>query len=125
MPSKAATPAKQRQTTRDLTPAEFGLVEIMRHHRFGRIENLRIVAGQPVLRSDTRIVHVARINGTADELGLSLRDEDEFELKAAVWDLIGKLETLNNGVILRLEFRNGLPCLLETEAEVGRLQPRR
>jgi hypothetical protein len=38
-----------------------------------------------------------------------------------VWDLLGQLKELKNGVVLRLEFRSGLPCLLETEAEVGEL----
>ena len=56
----------------------------MRHHQFGRIENFRIDAGQPVLRPDTRIVRVARISG-AEEPAFAIRDHDEFEFKAAVW----------------------------------------
>jgi hypothetical protein len=44
---------------------------------------------------------------------------DEFELKAAVQDLLNQLKKLNSGTVLRLEFRSGLPCLLETEALVG------
>jgi hypothetical protein len=111
-----------RQTPRDLTPAELGIVQLMRHHQFGRIENLRIAAGQPVLGPATKIVRVARISGLPDEPGFSVRDEDEFELKAAVWNLILQLKALKDGTVHRLEFRNGLPCLLETEAEVDGLQ---
>jgi hypothetical protein len=92
----------------------------MRQQQFGRIENLRIEAGQPILRPDTKIVCVARINGSGDIPDVSI--QGELELKPAVRDLLGQLEKLSSAVVLRLEFRHGLPCLLETEAEVGELQ---
>src|SRR5260370_17374538 len=94
----------------------------MRQHQFGGMENLGIEAGQPILGPDTKIVRVARISGAAHEPEFSVQNEDEFELKAAVWDLLGQFKRLNSGTVLRLEFRRGLPCLLETEAEVGELQ---
>ena len=96
-PSKAVNPSLQpRQTTQDLTVAQRGLVQVMRQHQFGRIENLRVEAGQPILRPDTKIVRVARISGAADEPAFSVQNEDEFELKAAVWDLLGQLKKLNS-----------------------------
>jgi hypothetical protein len=107
----------QHQTTQDLTPAQRGLLEIMREHQFGRIENWRVEAGQPILRPDTKIVRVARINGSGDIPEGSI--QGEFELRPAVRDLLDQLEKLSSAMVLRLEFRHGLPCLLETEAEVG------
>ena len=107
----------QHQTTQDLTPAQRGLVQLMRQHQFGRIENLRVEAGQPILCPDTKIVRVARINGSGDIPEVSI--QGELELKPAVLDLLGQLERLSSAVVLRLEFRHGLPCLLETEAQVG------
>jgi hypothetical protein len=117
-PSKAVNPSlPQYQTPQDLTPAQPGLVQIMRQHRFGRIENLRVERGQPILRPDTKIVRVARINGSGEIPEVSI--QGELELKPAVLDLLGQLEKLSSAMVLRLEFRHGLPCLLETEAEVG------
>jgi hypothetical protein len=89
----------------------------MRPHQFGRIENLRVEAGQPILRPDTKIVRVARIGGAAE--APEVADQGAFELKAGIRDLLGQLEKLNTGTVLRLEFRHGMPSLLETEAEVG------
>jgi len=120
MPARALIPPLQpRQTTQDLTAGQRGLVQVMREHQFGRIENLRIEGGQPLLRPDTKIVRVARISGAAD--APEVADKGAFELKAAVRDLFGQLEKLNSGTVLRLEFRYGIPWLLETEAEVGDL----
>ncbi len=39
----------------------------------------------------------------------------EFELKRAVHDLFTELTRLGDGTIVRLEFRHGLPFLLEVE----------
>ena len=47
--------------------------------------------------------------------------QGELELKPAVRDLLGQLEKLSSAMVLRLEFRHGWPCLLETEAKVGEL----
>jgi hypothetical protein len=44
---------------------------------------------------------------------------DEFGLKQAVCDLLDELAQLSDGLVLRLEFRHGLPFLLETAAAVG------
>jgi hypothetical protein len=39
---------------------------------------------------------------------------DEFQLKRQVFDLFEELESLPDGTVVRLEFRHGLPFLLET-----------
>ena len=65
------------------------------------------------------IVRVARINGSGDIPEVSI--QGELELKPAVRDLLGQLEKLSSALVLRLEFRHGWPCLLETEAKVGEL----
>jgi len=40
--------------------------------------------------------------------------DEEFELKQAIRDLFAELARVNNGTVVRLEFKRGLPCLLET-----------
>ncbi len=73
-------------------------------------------AGQPLLDTSIKIVRVARLGG---ESGGITTTGDEFELKRAVRDLFRDLARLEDGMVLRLEFKRGLPCLLETLQSVG------
>ena len=100
------------RTTRDLTAAQRRLLQIMREHRFGRVENMRVQAGQPVLDASLKIVRVVRLGAEGSPTHFPIGDE--FELKQCVLDLFEELTTLRNGTIVKLEFRHGLPCLLET-----------
>jgi hypothetical protein len=43
-----------------------------------------------------------------------IHSTDDFELKKAVCDLLDELERLQNGMVVLLEFKHGLPFLLET-----------
>lgn len=101
------------QTTRHLTAAQRTLLLIMREHRFGRIENLVIRSGQPVLERATRLVRVARLGNKGD--GSATPITDEFEVKQAVRDLFQELASLHDGTVVRLEFKHGLPFLLEVQ----------
>jgi len=102
------------RTTADLSAAQRRLVEVMSECQFGRIENVPIQAGEPVLDRGARVVRVARLGG--DSGGTCVPRSGEFELKQAVCDLFNELLQLGNGLIVRLEFRRGLPCLLEITA---------
>jgi hypothetical protein len=88
----------------------------MHEHQFGRIENMRVLAGQPILDRDVRIVEVVRLGSqnTTNEVA-----SEEYELKRPVRDLFDRLARLDNGTVLRLEFRHGLPFALETTAHFG------
>jgi hypothetical protein len=108
------------RTNRDLTDSQRWLVQIMSEFQFGRIENLPVHAGQPVLDPGVRVVRVARLGGDGD--GTSASTTDEFELKQPVRDLFEELERLGDGVVLRVEFRHGLPCLLEMTAATQPLE---
>jgi hypothetical protein len=59
-------------------------VELMRVHQFGRVENMRVLAGQPILDHDVRVVQVARLGG---ENATSEVASEEYELKRLVRDL--------------------------------------
>jgi hypothetical protein len=104
------------QSTRDLSSAERTLLAIMTKHQFGRIENILVRAGQPVLDHGVKVVRVTRLAG--ESAGTRSIGTDEFELKRAVRDLFAELARLENGLILKLEFRHGLPFLLETGSGV-------
>jgi hypothetical protein len=96
----------------ELSDPQRSLLEIMREHHFGRIENMSIRAGQPVLDQDLKVVRVACFGGESG--GTKLPGRDEFELKRAVCDLFDELARLGHGTVVRLEFKRGLPCRLET-----------
>jgi hypothetical protein len=83
----------------------------MRKHQFGRIENLAIQGGQPFLTCGTKVVRIARLG--VEEAGF-LPCADDFDLKRPVRNLFEELERLQNGTVVKLEFRHGLPFLLET-----------
>ena len=89
----------------------------MRQHQFGRVENMPVQDGQPAPDRDTRIVRAVRFGGESS--GSKFPNADEFELKQSVRDLFDELARLRNGAVVRLEFRHGLPCLLETVASFG------
>jgi hypothetical protein len=89
----------------------------MREHQFGRIENMSVRAGQPILDQGLKIVRVACLSG--ENGGMKLLAGDEFELKRAVCDLFDELARLRDGTVVRLEFKRGLPCRLETTPHVS------
>jgi hypothetical protein len=113
----SATSEGMPRTTGDLTDAERWLVQIMSNYQFGRVENLAIRAGQPIIGQDVKVVRVAQLGG--DSGGTKIPVADEFELKRSVRDLFEELSRLGNGLIVRLEFKRGLPCRLETTARVA------
>ena len=104
----------RHRTTGDLTDAQRLLLRIMIEHQFGRLENVPVQGGQPVLDRGVKVVRVARLGGESG--GTTVPSTDEFELKQAVCDLFDELARLRYGEIVRLEFRHGLPFLLETIA---------
>jgi hypothetical protein len=85
---------------------------MMREHQFGRVENMAVRAGQPVLDRDLKVVRVACLGGESG--GATIPSSNEFELKGAVCDFFDELARLGHGTVVRLEFKRGLPCRLET-----------
>jgi hypothetical protein len=112
MPTDQSQTAREPLRTQDLSPAQHSLVDLMYLHQFGRIENMPVRVGEPILNSDVKLVRVARLGGSSD--AANFVGTDEFELKGQVRDLFEELERLQNGMVIRLEFRHGLPFLLET-----------
>lgn len=88
----------------------------MHVHQFGRIENMPVRAGVPVFDSDMRVVRVARLGSESD--GTRAVASKESELKKQVRELFEELDRLQDGTVIRLEFRHGLPFLLETTPRV-------
>jgi hypothetical protein len=90
------------------------LVQLMRTLRFGRIENLIVRDGEPVLTAEVRVVRVAKLGG---DIAPIIENALDFELKQPVRDLFEELMQIQNGTVL-IEFRHGLPFTLETVVQV-------
>jgi len=112
--SQTATKFRAHRRTQDLSPGQRSLVDLMHLHQFGRIENMSVRDGQPILDSTVNVVRVVRLAGNGH--GTTSVAGDEFELKRLVRELVTELARLGNGKVIRLEFRHGLPFLLETAA---------
>ena len=61
-------------------------------------------------------MNVVRVARLGDKSNWTKRNSGEFELKMQVRDLFAELMRLESGTVIRLEFRHGLPFLLETAA---------
>jgi hypothetical protein len=57
--------------TQDLSPGQRSLVALMHEHQFGRVENMSILAGNPVIDQNLKVVRVACLGGENDPLELT------------------------------------------------------
>ena len=100
-------------TKAGLTPPEAWLVELMQSMNFGRIENLTVRAGTPVLDPPPRVVRDVKLggeNGPRPEAA-----KQDFALKAQVRDLFAQLEAMGDGTVRCIEIRHGLPFKMAIE----------
>ena len=104
------------RATRDLSPAQLWLVRTMSESQFGPIEHLEVREWQPVSGHAVKVVRVAHLSGNG---GVKVPRCEEFELKQAVRDLFVELKRLDNGTVVSIEFKRGLPYLLETTPATG------
>jgi hypothetical protein len=98
------------QSKAALTAPRKRLVEIMQFLGFGRIENLVVRDGDPVLDPLPRLVREIKCggeNGPRPERGGA-----DFLLKAQLVDLFKHLDEMREGIIETLEVKHGLPFRL-------------
>ena len=94
-------------TTSSLSPARRRLVELMQNLNFGRVENLAVRAGEPVLDPPPNVVREHKFcseNGPHREAGRS-----DYPLKSQVRDLMSLLDEVGDGTIAVLTVKHGLP----------------
>lgn len=91
----------------DLSDCRRTFLELMQSVNFGRIEDLQISAGEPVLDPHPVVFREHKFggeNGPRPELGAA-----DFLLKQQVVELFAFFDELQNGVIDVLELKHGLP----------------
>jgi hypothetical protein len=121
MTDNRCQPLQPPLRTRDLSAQQRSLLHLMREHQFGRVENMPVEDGEPIL-DGVKIVRVVRLGAESNVTHVTRLND--FELKNPVCDLFEKLAQLRNGTIVRLEFRRGLPFLLETTVTTDNLSIR-
>lgn len=104
-------------TKASLSPLQRRLVEVMQGVNFGRIENLVVEGGEPVLDPPPRVVREVKFGGeNGPRPELHARD---FALKAQVVQLFEELERMGDGVVESVEIQNGLPFRMKFEEPTG------
>ena len=90
-----------------LTPSQQKFLTEMQRINFGRIFDLTVRDGQPVIDPPPRVVREIKFggdNGPRPEVAKA-----DFILKAQVRDLFAQLEALGDGVVECIEVKHGLP----------------
>lgn len=98
-------------TKRGLSGPRQQLLELLQELNFGRLEQLVVRGGEPVLDPRPRIVREVKFgaeNGPRPERGAR-----DFALKAQVVELCAALDRLQDGAIDLIEVKHGLPFRME------------
>ncbi|MBN2561931.1 MAG: hypothetical protein JXQ75_13485 [Phycisphaerae bacterium] len=96
-----------------LTPTQQQILAEMQRINFGRIFDLEVRDGQPVMDPPPRVIREIKFggdNGPRPEVA-----KPDFTLKAQVRDLFAQLEALGDGVIPCIEIQRGLPFRMTVE----------
>jgi hypothetical protein len=99
----------------DLSPAGVRLVELMQGMNYGRIFDLSVRDGQPVMDPPPRIVREIKFggdNGPRPEVGKA-----DFTLKAQTRGLFAQIEAIGEGIIRLIEVKHGLPFRMTIECD--------
>lgn len=91
----------------DLSPQRQHLVRLMQRTGYGRIENLAIRNGQPVLSLEVRLVREIKFGGDSGVHPDTAAAD--FTLKQQVVELMLALDRIGNGTIECLTIKGGLP----------------
>lgn len=96
-----------------LTPSQQMLLAEMQRINFGRIHDMIVRDGQPVMDPPPRVVREHKFGG--DNGPRPEAAKADFTLKAQVRDLFAQLEMLGDGVIACIEIQRGLPFRMTVE----------
>lgn len=92
------------------------LLDLMRNMGYGRIENLTIRAGEPVIDASIKLVHEKLLGRKAN--GRASPPQGDFELKVQQIEVFECFDQLQDGYIPVLKVQDGLPFQLQMEERV-------
>lgn len=93
-----------------LTDAESTLIQLIQKMRFGRIENFRLVDGQPIVGAETELCTEYRLSGV--EQPWEVITDREFLNMPHVRTMFERFEHERDGTVDYLDVRDGLPSRL-------------
>ncbi len=107
----------QEKRKHDLSAPQQRLLTLMREIRFGRIESLTVRSGSPVFDRHPVIFREIKFGGeSGTQRPIASAD---FALKAQVLELFDQLQRLGDGLVERLEIKNGLPFRMTVKETTG------
>ena len=92
------------------------LLDIMRGMGYGRIENLTIRTGEPVINKSLRLVH-EKLLGKKVKSRI-LPPPADSELKAQQIELFACFDQMQDGLVPILKVQDGLPFQLQMEERI-------
>src|ERR1035438_8501584 len=95
----------QANTKSSLTPEQARLVELMQALNFGRIEELKVRHGQPILNPQPKVIQKVKIG--ADNSARPEFQSLDFRLKNGIVELFEVITRLRDGEIRSEEGRGG------------------
>ena len=100
-------------TKSSLSHPQRRLVELMQTINFGRIEDLRVRAGDPLFDPPPRVVQTLKMGGdTCARPEIACQD---FWLKNQIIEMFQAFVRVGDGKVLVIEVKHGLPFLVEVE----------
>lgn len=100
------------QTT-NLTPAKRWLVQRIHQTYFGTMHNLVVRDGEPIIDPPPKTKQAFKLGGKRNPPKVVSR---EFALKEQHLELFDLMDSKQNGIITKLTIQEGLPFLVEWEA---------
>ncbi|HNO79221.1 MAG TPA: hypothetical protein PKN33_14305 [Phycisphaerae bacterium] len=98
--------------SKNLTPARRRLVEAMRRLAFGRIENLVVRDGEPILDATTRFRRERKLGVIGSPPHRPI--PPTCSLKSEIRELFDEFAAIGDGIVDAIEIRHGLPFRLIT-----------
>ena len=106
-----ASPAQTRRS--ELSLPRQNLLQVMQRLNFGRIEQLAIRDGEPVLEPAPRLVRTVKFSANADNGPNPSVVKGDFCLRHQIELLSELLDSVGNGLIEVIDVKHGLPLLAE------------
>ncbi len=103
---------QNRILIKHLSPSRQRLLMCMHRHGSGRIRNLPVVAGEPIV-GRCRLTVRRRLEGQGRRRAISRN----FRLKPAQLRLLETLDEVHDGVLACIEFEEGLPREIHQQQE--------
>ena len=98
-----------------LSPPRQQLVRLLQDLFYGSVLELAVRDGEPVFDPGPRIVRSVKLSDARRNRPCPQADAEDFALRREVLALMGRLDELVDGLVLRLDVAHGLPTAVKLE----------